>query len=72
MKGGRFLTLNTVVGVSQIEAACSLNEGVDEAAGQAAAANSNPARRKPPGISSASSMPIRDCRGITSGQSAGR
>ena len=32
VKGGRFLTLNTVIRVNQIEAARNLNEGVDEAA----------------------------------------
>ena len=32
MKGGRFLTLNTVIRVNQIEAARNLNEGEDEAA----------------------------------------
>jgi hypothetical protein len=36
--------LNTVIRVNQIEAARNLNEGVDEAAGRAAAANSTPAR----------------------------
>ena len=32
VKGGRFLTLNTVIRVNQIEAARNLNEGTDEAA----------------------------------------
>ena len=32
VKGGRFLTLNTVIRVNQIEAARYLNEGEDEAA----------------------------------------
>jgi hypothetical protein len=32
VKGGRFLTLNTVIRVNQIEAARNLNEGEDEAA----------------------------------------
>lgn len=32
LKGGRFLTLNTVIRVNQIEAARNLNEGTDEAA----------------------------------------
>jgi hypothetical protein len=32
VKGGRFLTLNTVIRVNQIEAARNLNEGDDEAA----------------------------------------
>lgn len=32
VKGGRFLTLNTVIRVNQIEAARNLNEAVDEAA----------------------------------------